>query len=235
MTTLLLVLTLLSSPQINYRGLLGEFLPYNAYHFVDLIEDGDFKYARNDFASAESLYHQAYNYAHKIKNYKLLTVSLISWGTALGSQNKTETSLEKFKQALKNKDIIFNDSILSLLFYNLGVAYHNLQYPDSAINYYSLAISSDSAFYDAFINRGNAYLLTQDYAEALDNFQKALQLRPASADVMVILADTYLVKNDKITARHWFDQAIKNKENLKDYPVAEVQNKLNALLKVIHE
>lgn len=235
MIHLLLTLTLISAPKITYQGCLGEYLPYNAYHFVDLIEDGDFSYTRNDYLSAESTYQQAYNYALKVKNYKLLTVSLISLGTALGQQEKTQAALEKFKQALNNKDIIFNDSILSVLYYNLGVAYHKLNQVDSAVVSYTNAIELDSNYINAYKNRGLAYYQQTEYANATENYNQVLQLKSDYADVMVMMAEVYLTKNDRVSAKYWYEQALQNKELLIDFTEMEIREKITELSKFIHE
>ncbi|MBS4015625.1 MAG: tetratricopeptide repeat protein [Candidatus Latescibacteria bacterium] len=228
-------MTLISAPDVTYQGLLGGFLPYNAYHFVDLIEDGDFSYARNDFVRAESTYQQAYNYALKVKNYKLLTVSLISLGTALGKQEKTQAALEKFTQALNNKDIIFNDSILSVLYYNLGVAYYKHDQSDSAIINYTNAIELDSNYINAYKNRALAYYQQTEYANATENYNQVLQLKSDYADVMVLMAEVYLAKNDRVSAKHWYERALQNKELLIDFTEMEIREKITALSKFLHE
>jgi tetratricopeptide (TPR) repeat protein len=235
MIHLLFALTLISTPDVEYQGLLGGFLPYNAYHFVDLIEDGDFSYARNDFITAESTYQQAYNYALKINNYKLLTVSLISIGTVLGKQEKTEAALEKFKQALNNKDIIFNDSILSVLYYDLGVAYYKHNQLDSAIISYTNAIELDSNYINAYKNRGLAYYQQTEYANATENYNQVLHLKSDYTDVMVMMAEVYLAKNDHVSAKHWYERALQNKELLVDFSEKEIKEKITELSKFIRE
>lgn len=226
---------LLTSPNITYQGILGEYLPYNAYQFVDLIEDGDFYYARNDFFQAESIYQQAYNLALSRKNYKLLTVALISLGTALGKQGYNQSALEKFKAALINKGSIYNLKLLSVLYYNLGVAYQHLSQFDSAIINYNNTIKLDSGYIDAYKNRGLTFYNKSEFANAIENYNLALELKPDYADVMVLMADAYLIKDDSVSAKHWYEQALQNKTQLQDCSETVVQKKITELSKYIRE
>lgn len=173
---LLLLLFCVTIPSNSYQGLISEFIPYNAYHFLDLIEDGDIQYARHNYLQAESLYQKAYQLALSKKNYRLLTISLTALGTALGKQEKHQDALAKFQEALKYKTSIYHQDLLSILYYNIGVSYHYLNKLDSALIYYTQALILTPKEVIILINRGDAYFDTESLKSAINNYSQAIAL-----------------------------------------------------------
>jgi len=204
----LITSTLYAGPTISYEGLFGEFVQYSAYQFVDFIENGDFSYARNDYISAESLYQKACEFAASRKNYKLLTISLLSLGTALGKQGKTEQALVTFNQCLNNKISIENPNLLSILYFNLGVAYHTLNYFDSAIINYSTAIGIVPSEYSFYMNRADAYQGKKKYDFAILDYSRTIELESSYTNAYNNRGLCYYFKRNYFDALKDYNKAV---------------------------
>lgn len=65
-----------------------------------------------------------------------------------------------------------------LFYYNMGNLYLQKEDPKSAIEQFSLAISSRGSFSNAYLNRGNSYLREWELINAKSDYEQFLQLDP---------------------------------------------------------
>ncbi|MEO0075718.1 MAG: tetratricopeptide repeat protein [candidate division WOR-3 bacterium] len=214
--SLLLILFLATMPSNDYQGIISEFIPYNAYQFLDLIEDGDIQYARGKYAQAESLYQKAYHLSLSKKNYRLAAIALISVGTALGKQAQHQAALNKFQDALTLKQSIYNQDLLSILYYNLAVSYHYLNKIESAINYYNQALALAPNEIKILINRGDAFYDADSFKLALNDYSHALLLDLNNSLAYQRRANLYEQMQEYANALDDYQKAIEHEpENIK--------------------
>lgn len=214
--SLLLLLFCLTMPSNSYQGLISEFIPYNAYQFLDLIEDGDVQYARGKYAQAESLYQKAYHLALSKKNYRLAAISLISLGTALGKQAQHQAALNKFQDALTHKQSIYNQDLLSILYYNLAVAYHYLNKLDSSIIFYNQALELAPNETKILINRGDAFYDADSFILSLNDYSYAIMLDLNNSLAYQRRAHLYEQMQEYANALDDYQKALEHKpENIK--------------------
>jgi tetratricopeptide (TPR) repeat protein len=65
------------------------------------------------------------------------------------------------------------------IFFNVGVMLLNQQKPESAVEYFTKAVTLDPTYVDGYFQRGLTYIQLQKMAEAKADFNKVLELQPS--------------------------------------------------------
>ncbi len=179
--------------------------------------------AQEEYRASIAKLNNCLYYKDNIEN--LYAVSQIYYNLAVSYHylNKLDTAIQNYTLAINF------DSNAYWVIIDRADAYREKQSNDSAISDYNRAIKLDSTNAVIYCNRGLAYLGNSEYGLAIQDYHKAIELKSNYADAMVYLADAYLIKNDKISAQHWFEQALKYKEYLKNFATNEAQEKLREL------
>ena len=63
-------------------------------------------------------------------------------------------------------------------YYNIGLAYHDMNMPYMAIPYYDKAINLNPRFAEAYCNRGIDKAKFEDYEGAISDFNKSINIKP---------------------------------------------------------
>ncbi len=74
---------------------------------------------------------------------------------------------------------------------NMGIAYKEMNMPDSAIKVINIGIQINPKSSEAYLNLGTCYSSLNDFNNAILNFKKAIELNPKFAEAYIDLGDVY--------------------------------------------
>lgn len=89
-----------------------------------------------------------------------------------------------------------------------GLAYRANQQYDKSIDDLTLAIKSDTDYYNYYKERGGSYKLKGDINKAIADFSQSIRLLPDDADAFMQRAKSYIVLKDTSAAIRDFSQAV---------------------------
>jgi lipoprotein NlpI len=84
-----------------------------------------------------------------------------------------------------------NQQPSALLYYNRGLAYHNLENYTQAINDFSQAVNYDREYYDAYLWRGIDYIAAENYDDAVKDLTYYVTINKEDPIAFRLLGDTY--------------------------------------------
>ncbi|MEZ4826403.1 MAG: tetratricopeptide repeat protein [Bacteroidia bacterium] len=99
---------------------------------------------------------------------------------------------------------------------------------NEAVAEYTIAINRDPHYAQAWYNRGYCYFLADRHQEALNDFTECLNVDPRHAQAAFMLGSIYEFFKDYKTALHYYETALKNKNDFADAQkaVTDMQAKL---------
>ena len=162
------------------------------------------------------LYHQGefLQILEKEKQFASLYQDSIELLNIFGSTN---LALQNFKTAIINfnKAIKLNSNIPTI-YYNLGLAYHNIGNMDDAIVNYKKAIDIKPDYDEALNNIGISLEKKGDFIGAIDKYNKVLAINPKHAGAYYNLGNVFYSKDNLILAIENFNRAIDIKPDYVD-------------------
>ncbi len=114
-------------------------------------------------------------------------------------------------------------------FYHQGNVHYEAGELDKAIEYYTKSLDFNPKLLSALNNRGIAYANQGELDKAIKDFSRAIALNPKLAPTMVMLAKVYELKGNREKARYWYEEALKNKDQLPTDQIEEIQRLLKEL------
>lgn len=151
-----------------YKGLKGE---ENIFETRDYERFASAYLRVGDTSSALLIYDELFD-----RNPKLCLLNYQVGMLAYSTKNYNEV-IRFYKKYLKNQCI---DSLKSKIFFYLGNAHLNLNQPDSAVEYLSMALMLDSLNPLIYIYRGDAFANLNNKELARADYQKAINMTTAS-------------------------------------------------------
>jgi tetratricopeptide (TPR) repeat protein len=94
------------------------------------------------------------------------------------------------------------------VYFQLGVAFHESDLPDSAIRYYSRAAAESDEYSKAFVNIGVIYDEQGKSAQALEMFEKGMRVNPDDVLAHAHAAFTRFLFKDYTTAWEYLSRAL---------------------------
>ena len=144
-----------------------------------------------------------------MKVTKIFFVAVVLYTTSINLFSQTaeewkELGNVELDSANYNKAIdyyqkaIETDSSYFAAYYNLGLAFSNLQDFDKAIEFYSKAITKNDTIADTYFALGSVYANKQDYDKAIEMVKKGISLKPDSPSEHYFLSFLYNEKDNGI-------------------------------------
>ena len=100
----------------------------------------------------------------------------------------------------------------SILAYNKGIEYFNLQEYDKSIESYLLAIKQEPKFADAYFNLGIIYDHFDNTSNALLAFNRAYVINKKDYEALYHVVHCYIKMGDNVAAKYYFNKIPKESE-----------------------
>lgn len=144
--------------------------------WYEYVKKADEEVGAKRFLSAESLYHEAYKRARRLKEDYLSGFTLFRLGVLYGTQEDRDT--EAYDKFVKAEGFLSKTegSLLIKTINNIAISDFKLGKLESALNNFERAKKLDPSFGPAFNGLGVVYFRKRDFKEAEDNLGEALNL-----------------------------------------------------------
>lgn len=73
---------------------------------------------------------------------------------------------------------------IAIVYFNMGHAYHNIDYKKS-LEYYEKCIENDDSYFKAYVNSGNIYLDLGEYEKSLKYYDLVLNKAPLFYEALI--------------------------------------------------
>ena len=197
------------------------------------------KFAKNDFAGAETLLNKALGLNPKFYEAYMLKGELEDnasrYNEALNNYNKAlevkpndinalykrgimRNELEQYGNAISDFDkVISRDPKFSQAYFHRGVAKSNQGKHQAAIADYQKMVELDPKAADGYFNLGSSYFELKEYDEAIVNYNKSIKIDSLDAETHMYKGLSYQIKGKNAVAITHYDKAIAINNNYEAY------------------
>ncbi|WP_419776732.1 tetratricopeptide repeat protein [Malaciobacter marinus] len=142
-----------------------------------------FYHENKELNKAKNIYEEIFKNKIGLEK-KELEILYVNYANILFLENSFEKSISYYKKALKL------NNLAPITYFNLGVAYLQLNILKEAIESFNKAITFRSDYLSAFVNLGVCYKRLENYELALQTYKKAALLNPNDIDVIFNYSNT---------------------------------------------
>ncbi len=159
---------------------------------------------KNDLAKADSYLQQAYSYAQKSKDQKLIIDALDIWAICAGKQNNTRNAIKRFAEAYRLSKISNDSFDMAYFATNLGISYQAIDNYPTSLEYFEISrglmeqLKDNTSLAKIYNNMGTSHLQMGNYEQSLNCYLKSLELKEQNSSpndiamVLVNLGSLYL-------------------------------------------